>query len=369
MSYSPISVLIDNVILGLSSEDIVDETNIDCVSDRYLSEICDLALETKTFLHFAKGILPRLSGKNFEYVREKLTLYEKRTLARNSCLLIGANRAANILENNQIPYAFFKGPFQQHSIYGSYFTRGSADLDILVERNNFSKIVNIFQKNEFLLASKTPFGYWSVFKGELHLADLITRKWFLDVHHKMQPPGLQQPKSISVFLEDTKVDETTGNNVKILSSKKCALVISMNLAKALYRGEKGGFAHLCDLYTLINNYSEASISICLSESELHDIRGTMLLSVRLLDIVFGMSDLTSELRNQARQVLSEISDQELIERLIYGGEPHWPSQLGMIAATCEGQFWRRNSESLNYCASEISRKLERLFKVYIPLVN
>lgn len=364
---SSVSLLLHYLKAGLPGDALPNANFETSISDDDLQKATELALNSRTLHHFAHGILPDLTGANYNMVRAALTHHEKRALIINTRLLSGAGRVSELFSRADIPYAYVKGPFQQNEIYGSYFIRASADLDIFVARRNFYKILSQLRANNFRLDTISPFRYWDVFNGEMHLMDMQTQKWSVDLHHKLQTPGLQSPRNVEGLLEGRQLNSAVGHEISILSKNKTILVVAMNLIKALYRGETNGLAHLCDLYVLIDGPDGNQQHDYLKDCDAHGLMGTMIVCLRLLDLVFGLSNPPEAIEDQIKDALTDFSEGDVINRLIFGGSPDWPSNLGMLRLTNLGQPIWKNSEVIHYGAAEFTRKLERLFRVYIPL--
>jgi hypothetical protein len=261
-------------------------------------------------------------------------------------------------------FVLIKGPHQQKILYGDYFIRRSNDVDILVSKRDFQRTIGDLRKIGLFKVNRSPFLWWDVFVGERHLAGGSEFQWSVDLHHRLQAPGSQQPKLTSAFLDSAIVMNTGPWQVPTLAPSFVPVLSSMSLVKALARRESS-IKHVCDIFAAVGQSKVSSPSDLSRLAELQGLQGTVALALRAVDAVLGVGVSPSR-----TVILPEVSDSELA-RMVTDPETvrSWPSRLELLRAACGGISANYLRELTWFTAAEIARKSEKVVRLAFKTGN
>jgi hypothetical protein len=172
--------------------------------------------------------------------------YRREALAINGLNLATIQRLSGNLNAAGLDFVLFKGPLQQHMLYGDYFLRPSTDIDLLVFSSDFDRASMTLRQHGYELPLECQTPWWRHFLGEQHFFYPDAASATVDLHHRLQQPGSPAPRHLSDFMTDV-VDMTVGKaRIPTMSRINAALVSCISLTKAFIRYEPAA-GYMCDL--------------------------------------------------------------------------------------------------------------------------
>lgn len=202
------------------------------------SDLVTLASKNRLYLPLLEaGVFSADSSE--EIARRKRSLHVQNSVVIS--LLATVSQALVGLE-----FVVFKGPVQQKLLYGTFFHKPAGDVDILVRSSSFDEARRRLESIGLKLPHECSRLWWRYLLGEQHFVHNLKDRPSVDLHHRIQRPGCPSPRRLEWFLEDPMYVDVGGEKVPTLSKQRVALVISLNLVKALYDGESAG-SHAFDL--------------------------------------------------------------------------------------------------------------------------
>jgi hypothetical protein len=142
-----------------------------------------IAVANKILLYVAEPLREQLNPSELAAVAD----YKFRTFQINSTLLRESLAVCATLQAIQTPFIYMKGPLQQRLVYGDFFTRPVADIDILLPRRDHRRAAKSLEALSYHSASTSL--WWRLFLGEEHLVRKGTHPTTIDLHYRLQQPG------------------------------------------------------------------------------------------------------------------------------------------------------------------------------------
>jgi hypothetical protein len=325
----------------------------------------EISLRTKTLGPFLQGIRGTAAEAEQAWLTEVETGYSSYTFRKNAVLLTSIRQIAEILSAEGLGFATYKGPWQQNQLYGSMFTRPSADLDLLVSRRDFVAAARALERRGFVIHYNLAH-WWRIFVGQDHLRPDPPADWSVDLHHRLQEPGMQQPVASHLFLRDTETLTLQGQEVHILAARFIPLISTMNLVKGLSRrldsmadvAHKIPASHVMDLFHALDHGAPDKVAGFLDLARRHGLEGSALLGLRTLGAVFGVRFPAQEAALSG--LLPEVDDLRLTRMVFAPGlVQDWPRPSAVLRESWAGAPLGLARDFAWYAASEASRKLAK----------
>ncbi|UCC95788.1 MAG: nucleotidyltransferase family protein [Candidatus Omnitrophota bacterium] len=151
--------------------------------------------------------------------------------------------------NSNIPVVVLKGPFLSKSLYDDIAARGtSADIDLLIERENREKARKILEQAGYALCTYERAGQqlWQyVFKKPASA--------FIDLHWEINPVLLRTERMNEIW-SNTKLKEEEGIGYYELGEEELLLYLSVHFVDSAYLCD---LRCLCDVNALLTKYQGA----------------------------------------------------------------------------------------------------------------
>jgi len=128
--------------------------------------------------------------------------------------------------------------------------------------------------------------WWRYLLGEQHFVQKVPDRPTVDLHHRIQRPGCPSPRDIGWFLTERTYIQVGTTSVPTFSRTAVALVVSLNLVKALYDGESAG-SHALDLATCLramNNLEQRSL---MDVAKRQGLATTLAIASQIARFIFG----------------------------------------------------------------------------------
>ncbi len=275
------------------------------------------------------------------------------TMATNSALLAELRLIAPALQAAGLRYVVIKAPLQQRILHGTFFQRPAADLDMLVERQDFGRARELLSKAGYALM--TPSVWWRDVLGEEHFRKTAPPHVAIDLHHRVHQPGAPAPYGTLRLLDAVEELDIGGIKIPTLTAQGGMLLCTISIAKALYNREPAG-AYLCDLYAGLIPASPVAINSFFTSAEAVGLGGHTAVAIRLLSEMF---DLRLDLPAKYRDVLSTVAGADLLRMVLLPRDPatHWPKRRLMLWEFCGREPARYSRELARVFGSELTRRL------------
>jgi len=276
-------------------------------------------------------------------------------VAKNAYILHLITSVSDILSAEKIAHIFFKGPLQQKLLYGDFFSKPSADADILVLRENYAEARTLLVESGFILPSNFKNLWWQEFLGEQPLFRDGFMKPSLDLHHRLQQPGSPAPRKLYRFLDNMTSVKLGTREVPTANLVSIVLIAAMNLVKAVYHREPGG-AHALDIQAALHMMTPVELSELRSEARLQGLQNTVAFSSRASATIFFLSDLYSD-----GNLDLPIPETELAGLILAPEEnsQYFPQRRRMLAHLCDQVFPEVPIEAVRWLLSEGARRVAK----------
>ena len=274
-------------------------------------------------------------------------------MAANSALLGELRALTPALRAIGLPFVVIKGPLQQQIFYGTCFQRPSADLDILVRREDFLRVRQQLLGSGYALT--TPSVWWRGVLGEEHFRKASAPHVAIDLHYRVHQPGAPAPNGNFNLLDYAQELEVGGMKIPTLTAPGGMLLCTISIAKALYNREPSG-AYLCDLYAGLMAASPAAINSFFTLARSVGLGGHAAVSLRLLGELF---DLKLDPGDGYGDVLANVPSDDLLRMVLLPRDPatRWPKRRLMLWELCERRPARYAGELARVLGSEATRRL------------
>ena len=261
------------------------------VTEAELEAALALARHNKLLLPFCESLLETRFG---DRVRPVFNQEQRLQSVTNSLLVATAVQASRLLGEAGIVHASFKGPIQQKKIFNAFYGKMSSDLDILVLDEDFDQARETLCAAGYLLPPECDRSWWRNFLGEQHLVRQDGGILSIDLHHKVQQPGCPSPRHIGLFLEELAFVEAGQARVPTFSTTNTALIVAMNIVKAISNGERCG-GHVYDLACLVKGLGEQEREALEAMALRQNLQATLRLALARSERFFGAGFAASSL--------------------------------------------------------------------------
>lgn len=314
-----------------------------------------IASENKIVKLTAAG-LPRSGGQEEHgWFLQAADAYSRTVVGRNLVLLSEVAAVMRHFTARDILATVMKGPLQQKILYGDFFIRPAADIDILVAHRHFRKATDALLELQFEQLAESRSIWWRWFLGEQHLVRQGDRPVSVDLHHRVQQPGSPAPADTRAFLSRSEPIAYRSEQLPALSREDVPLLSAISIVKALYNREAVG-SHICDLYRAVG-FDTAALVRFLAGAEQQEISGTAFAALRIVSIAFDHD--FGDLQPKVAGALKGISDEDLLLMTFVPGATTlvWPKRRQILWALCAGDVRRYLREASWVVTSEACRRL------------
>lgn len=317
--------------------------------------IFTVASENKIVKLTAAGLSRNGGQEEHGWFLEAADGYSRTVLGRNLVLLSEVAAVMRHFTARQIPATVMKGPLQQKILYGDFFIRPAADIDILVAHRHFRKATDALLELQYEQLAESRSIWWRWFLGEQHLVRRGDRPVSVDLHHRVQQPGSPAPADTRAFLSGSEPVAFRSEQLPALSREDVPLLSAISIVKALYNREAVG-SHICDLYRAVG-FDTAALASFLARAEKQDIAGTAFAALRIVSIAFDHD--FGDLQPKVASALKNISDEDLLLMTFVPAATTlvWPKRRQILWALCAGDVRRYLREACWVLTSEACRRL------------
>jgi Uncharacterised nucleotidyltransferase len=181
----------------------------------------------------------------------------------------------NLLESNQINVLPFKGPLLASSVYGNLSLRQIADIDILVRKEDFQKVVDLLVAQGYCLVVEVP---W-----ENHLIgkDGITN---IDIHYDIVPKHLSCSISDNYWWENLENFSLAGKSIASLSPEAWFLILCFNGNKECWQS----LNRICDVAEVITAYPQLDWKQIMDMVNQHGCKRIIFISLLLANNILNI---------------------------------------------------------------------------------
>lgn len=330
-----------------------------------VARAAEIATRAKLLPIFVDGIMPALEGETRSWLAQVSRDFKVFTFRTNARLLEHVSTTSTLLSDAGIAHVVYKGPLQQQQIYGSLFHRPSSDIDILVAQADFTATADRLQTAGFQARQNLAL-WWRVFVGQEHFSKPEFADWSIDLHHRLQEPGVQQPFSSGVFVQAPDRAVLDQTSVPVIQAELLPLISTINFVKGLSRrrnapvdaGHKMSAAHLADLHQLLEGGDPECLASFVTNAQKHGLKGSAVLALRGLQAVFGMAPCAYQ--TEASNCLKTIDDRHLAAMILMPEIIRdWPSPGAILRDSWPADPSGFARDFAWYLASEMVRKTYR----------
>jgi hypothetical protein len=187
-----------------------------------------------------------------------------------------------------IPALVMKGPLHQRDIYGTYFSRVSSDVDLLVPQRCFNRASATLKQMGYRLPDKFETIWWRQFLGEQHFVDSGNPLGVVDLHWKVQQPGCPAPRDLTEFFTYADEHLLGSTPIRTLSRTHATLLTAMSLVKAILNREPAG-THAADLAFAAAAMSGAELTGLQEASNRLGLSNTVSFALQVSELTFGVT--------------------------------------------------------------------------------
>lgn len=270
------------------------------------------------------------------------------TMAQNATLLAALKELAPAMHGSGRPFVVIKGPLQQRILYGTFFQRPSADLDVLVQPPDFGRFRDLLIAAGYGLA--TPSMWWRGTLGEEHFFKRGPPGIAVDLHHHVHQPGASAPPDFGRFFGRSEDIDVGGVKIPTLNARDGTLLCTISIAKALFNREPSG-AYMCDLYAGLIAATPRAIDSFVAAARDAGLMGHAQVALRLMSAVFGVEVGYGD-------ALAGVSGDDLLRMVFLPRDPatRWPKRRAMLWELCGRQPARYARELGRVAGSELMRR-------------
>ncbi len=286
-----------------------------------------------------------------------LDTYRRRTISMNSSCMIDSMAIHQALRDRQIDFVFLKGPFQQHMLYGDHFMKPCGDVDILVSPARFFEAREALRSIGYEVAGKSRSVWWVRFLGEQHMVrGCGSKPSTVDLHYRLQQPGLPSPRDTDGFLRRKRPVEVAGGSVPFISASDTLLLSCISVAKALFNREPCA-GYVCDVRASAGCLSEADQQDVLDYAARQGLFDTLLLGLRAADVLLGGTG--TLLSERATRILARIDNADLFHMVIapWLSSLRWPQRRTVLWELCGRELVRYLAEAGWAASADLSRRI------------
>ncbi|WP_240007233.1 nucleotidyltransferase family protein [Pseudaquidulcibacter saccharophilus] len=253
--------------------------------DAALSGLINIARKNKLPLLLRSALL---SIDGVKVPQELESLY-RATCFTNMQLIHMAKYISGVLKQEGIDHFFYKGPLQQKTLYGNFFSKPSVDIDFNVRLKDFSAARELLIKNGFELQNRTQGIWWTYFLGEQTLFNYKITNQSVDIHHRLQQPGAPQPHNYDFFFENNDFIEFGDISLRVLNVKQTLVVAAMNMIKSLLHREHMG-GHALDIIMCLRKLGADDIRDLKQRLRQYGLYNSVSICSRMACLLFKISD-------------------------------------------------------------------------------
>lgn len=203
-------------------------------------EIIKLAFDTKTI-----GLLQHgLEARGIEVpdaIQQQLSRLRFDLLKSGLFNLAGTIKASEALSVAGIECIAFKGAIQAYSTYGAWDKRRSADVDILVRKDDFKSAEAALSAGGFVNILQEKSSWWDDHLGEVPFQSKREPGLVIDLHHQLQQPGGPFPAHIESFFANASAQRFGSKDVLVMANSHRMLVTAIGYGKSIREG--AGWLH------------------------------------------------------------------------------------------------------------------------------
>jgi hypothetical protein len=295
-------------------------------------------------------LAPALRG---DVMAEKLNAYKYAMISASSRILSETIAISALFGQKNIRHVVIKGPLWQHDVYGDFFVRPAADIDILVDRQDVARA------NATLLADgyrlRTASIWWSAFLGEQSLVKAGPPRLAVDLHHRLTQPGVPLLAPAKTWLAAAGTTAYRGVLIPVPSRSDAMLLNLISLAKALYNREPAG-SYICDLYAILMAGLPGAADSFVALAAERRLEGVARVGLRAMAAVFDSDPGPDPALGRGLSGLSRRDWQALIFTP-RAPNAKWPKRRDFVWAYCAQEPVRYAREIGWVMASELARRL------------
>ena len=275
------------------------------------------------------------------------------TLALNRRGLTIGMRLSRLLHDAGIAHLHIKGPLQQVTLYGCYFQKPSADIDILVPPRQRRQAAQIIKAESFVQLDSHIAIWWQTFLNEIHLLHREDGV-LVDLHHGLQQAGLPRPHRQNEFFDQRSVMTFEGSEFQVPSPPHRVLIAAISLGKAFLAREPA-LSSILDLRAAIARLTPAELRALEQSAATVGLEQTLGLARRMLAAFFPESTPALPGLGQPLPALSASDLRQMVATPWRDGIP-WPRRHRLMAELCGSDALRYSRETLRSMMSEALRK-------------
>lgn len=327
----------------VSTDDACDEVDLACalVSPNIIFDAARLNKVSNQITRQTDSWARRI----LDPLRQDFETVKFRTMMQNHSSMSVSQRAHQALADAKINHVIYKGPFQQTLLYGSPFTKPSADTDLLVAPRDQPEAHDILASLGFTCEEAHAW-WWRRFLNEVHLRD--DGGGMIDLHHGLGQAGLPDVQNTSAFIERAISYSASGMTVPILDKIDATLIASYSIAKAFLSREPC-LGTLLDFKTGHDALSADQHAELLARAKTHGL-------FNIVDFACAVSAATFETKMNNSTVFG-LKNSALASMVVtpWSEELLWPKRRQILRLLSDGPALRTFQETCWAAAAHISR--------------
>ncbi|NJS14171.1 MAG: nucleotidyltransferase family protein [Sphingopyxis sp.] len=201
------------------------------VDEEHWNSVRHLAQASKTLGLIGNGLDPNSAGAH------DLRHIKTAILEQNLRNLRWTTKVAGLLQGEGIAALAFKGVPRSHEVYGSWDSRPSNDVDILVDPSDYRGACATLQQNGYRLQVSDKSVWWHRCLGEAPFRHEEQHSPYIDLHHQLQQPGGPYPNRLPRFFADCRRVAYGKTELCTPSANGALLIAVINYGKAMRAGE------------------------------------------------------------------------------------------------------------------------------------
>ncbi len=298
------------------------------------------------------------SNRELFVIENQLRSYQLRTKFLNAKGLWQIEKVVKTLTENEIDFVIFKGVLAQGIRYQNYFLRPAGDIDILVQRSSFTKAKHALKSLDYFVQPAHETRWWTEYMGEQHLVSKTPDNPKIDLHYRIQKPGLPQPRFIEDFIKRKQFYKLGDLDVPVLAEIDAFLVSAASIVKAIFNRE-ACLDHVTDAFVFLQNLRLEDLNSLERHAEKHDYKQVVQFTIRIVDIIFD--DLRISNMAQKITILNSIDD-ETLKCIIFRPQreaSYWPRRRSLLWELSGRSLTKFSYESCRALLAEIARRIHQ----------
>ena len=170
-------------------------------------------------------------------------------------------KISDVFEHAGVTAVIYKGATRSKAVYQDWGRRRSADIDVIVPKDEFKQALDTLKAEGFLPMVDPKSRWWREYLGEVPFQHPEASHLHIDLHHELQQPGGPYPKDLSGFFKSSLITHHGAKTIRHFTPAHELLITVVSYAKAIKAGEPWlSYAHAL-VFTYLNSTAEERAAV------------------------------------------------------------------------------------------------------------